>query len=126
MASLDATKLRLASALLLAPLLLVPAAAHADDGPLAARAAIDSTDRGARLVTSPSSLESDFAERLQAIWAADPALRRGTTAVYVADAVTGKVLFSVHEDRGMNAASNVKLISTATALPGMLARGTSI
>jgi D-alanyl-D-alanine carboxypeptidase/D-alanyl-D-alanine-endopeptidase (penicillin-binding protein 4) len=43
-------------------------------------------------------------------------LRAGTTALYVVDATTGKELFAVHPDDPLNPASNVKLISTATAL----------
>ncbi|RMH38902.1 MAG: hypothetical protein D6689_18425 [Deltaproteobacteria bacterium] len=56
-----------------------------------------------------------LAEQLRAIWAGR-ALRRGTTAMYVVDAHTGEPLFAVHEDRPLNPASNVKLLSTATAL----------
>jgi D-alanyl-D-alanine carboxypeptidase/D-alanyl-D-alanine-endopeptidase (penicillin-binding protein 4) len=44
------------------------------------------------------------------------ALRAGTTALYVVDATTGQELFAVHPDDPLNPASNVKLISTATAL----------
>lgn len=43
-------------------------------------------------------------------------LRDGTTSLYVADAATGKPLFSVYPDDPLNPASNVKLISSATAL----------
>jgi D-alanyl-D-alanine carboxypeptidase/D-alanyl-D-alanine-endopeptidase (penicillin-binding protein 4) len=44
------------------------------------------------------------------------ALRAGTTALYVVDAQSGQELFAVHPDDPLNPASNVKLISTATAL----------
>src|SRR5690606_16472935 len=43
-------------------------------------------------------------------------LRYGTTGLYVVDAATGEELFAVHPDDPLNPASNVKLISTATAL----------
>jgi D-alanyl-D-alanine carboxypeptidase/D-alanyl-D-alanine-endopeptidase (penicillin-binding protein 4) len=43
-------------------------------------------------------------------------LRSGHTALYVADADTGERVFAVSPDEPMNPASNVKLISTATAL----------
>ncbi len=52
---------------------------------------------------------------IRRIWT-HPYLRRGKTAVYVVDAKTGEELYSVHEDLGMNPASNVKLVATATAL----------
>jgi D-alanyl-D-alanine carboxypeptidase/D-alanyl-D-alanine-endopeptidase (penicillin-binding protein 4) len=44
------------------------------------------------------------------------ALARGTTAVHAVDAETGEVLFSVHADKRLNPASNVKLFSTAAVL----------
>lgn len=43
-------------------------------------------------------------------------LRRGVTGLYVADARTGEPLFAVNADDRLNPASNVKMISTATAL----------
>jgi serine-type D-Ala-D-Ala carboxypeptidase/endopeptidase (penicillin-binding protein 4) len=43
-------------------------------------------------------------------------LRRGVTGLFVADARTGEALFAVNADDPLNPASNVKLISTATAL----------
>jgi len=45
-----------------------------------------------------------------------PHLRRGKTAVYIVDAKSGEQLYGVHEHEGMNPASNVKLVATATAL----------
>jgi D-alanyl-D-alanine carboxypeptidase/D-alanyl-D-alanine-endopeptidase (penicillin-binding protein 4) len=74
----------------------------------------------ARLVRAPhddarATPEDILANDLRAIWSGR-GLRRGTTSVYVTDAVTGAPLFAIHEDRGMNPASNVKLVSTATAL----------
>lgn len=46
----------------------------------------------------------------------DRTLRYGTTAVYITDATTGEPIYAVHEDDGLNPASNVKLISTAASL----------
>jgi len=43
-------------------------------------------------------------------------LRYGTTGLFVADARTGEALFAVNADDPLNPASNVKMISTATAL----------
>jgi D-alanyl-D-alanine carboxypeptidase/D-alanyl-D-alanine-endopeptidase (penicillin-binding protein 4) len=43
-------------------------------------------------------------------------LRAGTTSLYVVDATTGAPVFAVDPDQPLNPASNVKLISTATAL----------
>jgi D-alanyl-D-alanine carboxypeptidase/D-alanyl-D-alanine-endopeptidase (penicillin-binding protein 4) len=43
-------------------------------------------------------------------------LRAGTTSIHVADADTGKAIFSVYPDDPLNPASNVKLIATAAAL----------
>jgi D-alanyl-D-alanine carboxypeptidase/D-alanyl-D-alanine-endopeptidase (penicillin-binding protein 4) len=43
-------------------------------------------------------------------------LRAGVTGLYVADAKTGEPLFAVNADDALNPASNVKMISTATAL----------
>lgn len=45
-----------------------------------------------------------------------PLLRRGVTGLFVADARTGEPLFAVNADDPLNPASNVKMISTATAL----------
>lgn len=43
-------------------------------------------------------------------------LKRGTTAVYVVDADSGRELYEVHGDTPLNPASNVKLVSTGTVL----------
>jgi len=43
-------------------------------------------------------------------------LRYGVTGLFVADARTGEPLFAVNADDPLNCASNVKMISTATAL----------
>jgi serine-type D-Ala-D-Ala carboxypeptidase/endopeptidase (penicillin-binding protein 4) len=45
-----------------------------------------------------------------------PLLRNGVTGLFVADARTGETLFSVNADDPLNPASNVKMISTATAI----------
>ena len=64
------------------------------------------------------TLERTLAEKIEALWSDRP-LRRGTTAIYVVDATTGRPLYAVHEDERLNPASNVKLIATATALDVM-------
>lgn len=46
-------------------------------------------------------------------------LRKGVTAIYIVDAKTGAPLFAAQEDELLNPASNVKLISTATALDAL-------
>ncbi len=43
-------------------------------------------------------------------------LRYGVTGIYVADAKSGEALFAVNADDPLNPASNVKMISTATAI----------
>jgi D-alanyl-D-alanine carboxypeptidase/D-alanyl-D-alanine-endopeptidase (penicillin-binding protein 4) len=48
--------------------------------------------------------------------ATGPALRRGTTAIYIADARTGEAIYALHEDAPLNPASNVKLIATAATM----------
>lgn len=48
--------------------------------------------------------------------ATGPALRRGTTAIYIADARTGEEIYALHEDAPLNPASNVKLIATAATM----------
>lgn len=61
------------------------------------------------------SRESELIEELRRLESQRP-LRRGTTAIYVVDVATGRPIYAVHEDEPLNPASNVKLISTATAL----------
>ncbi|HWN67393.1 MAG TPA: D-alanyl-D-alanine carboxypeptidase, partial [Haliangium sp.] len=88
------------------------------------------TTRHAHSITAPSlrsrsaipglereqpSVESELIEELRRLESQRP-LRRGTTAIYVVDATTGRTIYAVHEDEPLNPASNVKLISTATAL----------
>jgi D-alanyl-D-alanine carboxypeptidase/D-alanyl-D-alanine-endopeptidase (penicillin-binding protein 4) len=120
---------RLRSILLCAALTAGLAPAHADPEHGAAGAA-DKAIRRARTVAAPSlrgrnqvpgierelpTPESELIEELRKLESERP-LRRGTTAIYVVDAVTGRQLYAVHEDEPLNPASNVKLISTATAL----------
>lgn len=61
------------------------------------------------------SVEEETAANIQKLLRS-PLLRRGVTAIHVADARTGTPLFSVNAEEELNPASNVKLISTATAL----------
>ena len=69
---------------------------------------------GARRSTAELTREEATAEALEKILRGP--LRFGTTGLYVVDAATGRELFAVHPDDPLNPASNVKLISTATAL----------
>ena len=63
----------------------------------------------------PLTVEEETAESIQKLLRG-PVLRRGVTGLFVADAKTGEPLFAVNASDPMNPASNVKLISTATAL----------
>ncbi len=63
----------------------------------------------------PLTAEEDAAAEIQKLLRG-PFLRRGITGLFVADARTGQPLFSVNATDPVNPASNVKLISTATAL----------
>ncbi len=106
------------------------ATAHADP-PRAPAGSSRSTIRRARAVSVPSlrsrvsepigigraqpSAESELASELRKL-ESERTLRRGTTAIYVVDVSTGRPVYAVHEDEPLNPASNVKLISTATAL----------
>jgi D-alanyl-D-alanine carboxypeptidase/D-alanyl-D-alanine-endopeptidase (penicillin-binding protein 4) len=62
----------------------------------------------------PLTAEEDTAKQIQRLLRGP--LRYGVTGLYVADAKTGEPLFSVNADDALNPASNVKMISTATAL----------
>jgi D-alanyl-D-alanine carboxypeptidase/D-alanyl-D-alanine-endopeptidase (penicillin-binding protein 4) len=108
------------------------ATAHADP-PRAPAGSSRSSMRRARAVSVPSlrsrgsvaesigigraqaSPESELASELRKL-ESERTLRRGTTAIYVVDVSTGRPVYAVHEDEPLNPASNVKLISTATAL----------
>jgi serine-type D-Ala-D-Ala carboxypeptidase/endopeptidase (penicillin-binding protein 4) len=63
----------------------------------------------------PLTVEEETAESIQKLLRG-PVLRRGITGLFVADARTGEPLFAVNATDPLNPASNVKLISTATAL----------
>lgn len=60
------------------------------------------------------SIEEETAQKIVAMIRGP--LRNGETGLYVADARTGTPLFAVNADEAFNPASNVKMISTATAL----------
>lgn len=62
----------------------------------------------------PLSPEEDTARQIEKLLRGP--LRYGVTGLFVADARTGEALFSVNADDALNPASNVKMISTATAL----------
>ncbi len=61
------------------------------------------------------SAEWTLVSDLEKVWKTRT-LRPGKTAVYIKDARTGAVLYSVHADRKLNPASNVKLLATAATL----------
>lgn len=63
----------------------------------------------------PLTIEEDTAKQIEKLLRG-PGLRNGVSGLYVADAKTGQMLFSVNADEPLNPASNVKMISTATAL----------
>ncbi len=62
----------------------------------------------------PLTAEEDTASQIEKLLRGP--LRNGVTGLFVADAKTGEPLFSVNADDPLNPASNVKMISTATAL----------
>ena len=62
----------------------------------------------------PLTAEEDTAKQIEKLLRGP--LRYGVTGLYVADARTGEPLFAVNADDALNPASNVKMISTATAL----------
>ncbi len=63
----------------------------------------------------PLTIEEETAKEIEKLLRG-PGLRNGVSGLYVADAKTGQMLFSVNADEPLNPASNVKMISTATAL----------
>lgn len=97
--------------------------ARPDDATAHARVSIGQPRDGGRSEAwrrakdSALSLDERTAKRIEAILRGP--LRAGTTALYVVDADTGRELFSVHPDDPLNPASNVKLVSTATALEAL-------
>jgi D-alanyl-D-alanine carboxypeptidase/D-alanyl-D-alanine-endopeptidase (penicillin-binding protein 4) len=62
----------------------------------------------------PLTAEEDTAKQIEKLLRGP--LRYGVTGLFVADARTGEPLFAVNADDPLNPASNVKMISTATAL----------
>lgn len=62
----------------------------------------------------PLTAEEDTARQIERLLHGP--LRYGVTGLFVADARTGDALFAVNADDPLNPASNVKMISTATAL----------
>ena len=62
----------------------------------------------------PLSPEEDTARQIEKLLRGP--LRYGVTGLFVADARSGEALFAVNADDPLNPASNVKMISTATAL----------
>ncbi|HET9621146.1 MAG TPA: D-alanyl-D-alanine carboxypeptidase/D-alanyl-D-alanine-endopeptidase [Kofleriaceae bacterium] len=62
----------------------------------------------------PLTAEEETARQIEGLLRGP--LRAGTTGLFVADARTGEALFAVNADDPLNPASNVKMISTATAL----------
>jgi D-alanyl-D-alanine carboxypeptidase/D-alanyl-D-alanine-endopeptidase (penicillin-binding protein 4) len=62
----------------------------------------------------PLTAEEDTAKQIEKLLRGP--LRYTNTGIYVADARTGEPMFSVNADDPLNPASNVKMISTATAL----------
>ncbi len=75
------------------------------------RPALEVIGRSAEVLTPGEDAAAQIQKLLRG-----PFLRRGVTGLYVADAKTGEPLFSVNAEDPLNPASNVKLISTATAL----------
>jgi D-alanyl-D-alanine carboxypeptidase/D-alanyl-D-alanine-endopeptidase (penicillin-binding protein 4) len=76
-----------------------------------ARATASASPGEARAKSSPEETTAKEIERLLR-----GPLARGVTGLVVADARTGDPLFTVNPDEALNPASNVKMISTATAL----------
>src|SRR5215470_16704822 len=83
-----------------------------------ARVAVGKEARPAREVIGrrdePLTLEEQTAKEIEKLLRGP--LAAGTTGLFVADAKTGEPLFAVNADDALNPASNVKMISTATAL----------
>jgi D-alanyl-D-alanine carboxypeptidase/D-alanyl-D-alanine-endopeptidase (penicillin-binding protein 4) len=78
-------------------------------------AGLQSLTLDAQIREVDQKIRSDLEEKV-ADFIDGPILSGGTTAVVAADAKTGRRLLSLSEDAKLNPASNVKLISTATAL----------
>ncbi|MBA3457261.1 MAG: D-alanyl-D-alanine carboxypeptidase/D-alanyl-D-alanine-endopeptidase [Deltaproteobacteria bacterium] len=63
----------------------------------------------------PLTIEEETAKQIEKLLRG-PGLRNGVSGLHVADARTGETLFSLNANEPLNPASNVKMISTATAL----------
>jgi len=63
----------------------------------------------------PLTLEEEVATEMEKLLRGKP-LRNGVTGLFVADARSGEALFALNADDSLNPASNVKMVSTATAL----------
>jgi len=63
----------------------------------------------------PLTLEEQTAKAIEKLFRG-PGMRNGVSGLHVADARTGETLFSLNANQPLNPASNVKMISTATAL----------
>jgi len=63
----------------------------------------------------PLTIEEETAKQIAKLLRG-PGLRNGVSGLFVADARTGETLFAVNAEEPLNPASNVKMISTATAL----------
>ena len=87
----------------------------AREGELRLARDLDLIAKSPRQRVEPLSIEEETAVNIQKLLRS-PLLRRGVTGIHVADARTGAALFSVNAEDALNPASNVKLISTATAL----------
>jgi len=64
---------------------------------------------------APKPITSLQNDRVKAIRALEMRKVRKETGLFVADARTGEALFAVNAEDPLNPASNVKMISTATA-----------
>ncbi len=114
--------MKLALALLLPSVALAAPATRSKLGPDGAHARVTALHAGelrpAREVVGrrdePLTAEERTAREIEKLLRGP--LRYGTTGLFVADAHTGEPLFAVNADDRLNPASNVKMISTATAL----------
>lgn len=88
-------------------------AARSATPPLRARTRALTLDGSVDRISEP--LISELRTELSTIWSGRT-LRRGITAVYVVWADTGEEVYAAHADEPLNPASNVKLVSTASAL----------
>ena len=92
------------------------------DAPSAPTSGDDEDDAAAGSATrlappkDPRARDAWLVERLAAALAAHPKLGRARVAVAVTDLATGKELWSHEADKGMNLASNAKLLTSVAAL----------